>query len=206
MSDSAAGPARRLTGFAPSAVRTGVVFTGVFTVAAVVFTAVFAPRTAVLAPQLLLHALVLLNTFPSIRIFATIQDPRDRAQRSTDVGLGLLYLGMTLTLGQAMWYPLLVMAMFALATLKYALLLGNVPHPRLLRHKIAVDIAGTLAAAVALGCTAAGYAEAAQWTWALLFAAAQLDVFLLRPLYAYHPGDGAGCLTARPGTVTSPGV
>ena len=139
-----------------------------------------------LLPTALLFDLILLNTFFSIRMFASVTSPRDHMQNTVDLGLMLLYVWMTTAIGDARLFACACTVMFALATYKYVLLLGCIPHRKLLRHKIQIDIIGTLGAFIALLGITFVDASLSLWAWVVLFALAKIDIFILRPLYVPH--------------------
>lgn len=141
---------------------------------------------ATLLPIALLFDLILLNTFFSIRMFASVTSPRDHMQNTVDLGLMLLYVWMTTAIGDARLFASACTLMFALATYKYLLLLGHIPHRRLLRHKIQIDAIGTVGAFVALLGISFCSPILFLWLWAIGFAIMQIDIFVLRPLYVPH--------------------
>jgi hypothetical protein len=173
-------------GFLPTAVRKGTVFTSAFALAGVAACALIAPRSPVLAPHGVLYALILLNTFPSIRIFASIQDPRDAFQNGVDIALGFSYVALVLSLGRPWAFPAATVLMFSLATAKYMHLRGRTAHPRLVRRKTVVDILGAVGAGAAMVASAFWEPSLIHWLWAAGFALAQVHIFLVRPLYVFH--------------------
>lgn len=176
----------RVEPFTRSATLKAAAFTSVFAVLGPLFMSGTDAGPAILLPMALLFDLILLNTFFSIRMFASVTPATDHVQNAIDLGLGLLYLWMASAIGDARLFACACTLMFALATYKYALLLGRIPHQKLLRHKIQIDVLGTVGALAALAGIMYVDAALTLWIWAVLFALVQLDIFLLRPLYVPH--------------------
>lgn len=138
-----------------------------------------------LLPMLIVHSCILINTYFSVRLFADIQ-PRGYVQGTMDTLLGALYLWMTFSLGNPIMYAASVTVMFAVATLKYVLMMGKIPHPELLIHKVKVDILGMVGSASPLVLFFLGYEVQLLWAWAIGFLAIQADIFFFNPLYVFH--------------------
>ncbi len=172
--------------FTRSATQKAALFTAAFAIVGVVIVSRSSESPAFLWPCAVLYILILLNTFYSIRIFASVTPVSDRLQNAIDVILGLLYLWLAWSLGRPEMFAAACVVMFAVATLKYTLLLGHIPHRKLLRHKIQIDAIGTAAAAASLAGILLWDAQMMLWVWAIGFALVQTDIFLLRPLYAFH--------------------
>jgi hypothetical protein len=73
--------------------------------------------------------------------------------------------------------------LFAVATLKYALLLGRLGVDPLLARKVRVDTLGTIASVVGLITALGGHDRVAAWSLLWLNAIANLYLLRLRPLY-----------------------
>jgi hypothetical protein len=142
-----------------------------------------------LLPYGVLLGFILLNSFFSIRIFASITSEGDRAQSTIDATLVLLYLAVLFATGEPLRFAVSVLLMFVAATAKYVLLRRTSPHRHLLRHKITVDVFGFLAAGFAAVGIVLGHEDLSLCLWAVAFSLAQLDIFVFRPLYVFHPDD-----------------
>lgn len=138
--------------------------------------------TATIVPFALLYACILLNTYFSVRCFSTLAR-QTLFQQCVDVTLALLYVSMAWTIGQPLSFALSCGLMFVVASMKYAAMLGTLPHLSLLRYKIMVDALGAGGALVALAGMSAIDALTFAWAWAIGFILAQGWIFLYRPLY-----------------------
>lgn len=135
-----------------------------------------------------LYALLLAHTFLSVRCFSALIDSTDKRQMVIDFVLVLSYLAVGLTMKTSefwVWWIVL----FAFAAVKYALLVGRLHYPVLLRRKLLADLAG-----LGLGIYAffsGFYVERfslpvwlmSEWLMVALFALASAYYFFIRPLY-----------------------
>ncbi|KKT42140.1 MAG: hypothetical protein UW30_C0002G0051 [Candidatus Giovannonibacteria bacterium GW2011_GWA2_44_13b] len=135
------------------------------------------------APLLLYYLLLLVNTYFSIRFFAVITPVEKISQHTADILLGLCILLMSMNLNNALWFFMWATLLFMLATVKYALLLGAIPHPRLLKRKILVDLSGIVASAFALLGALFGYPSASAWVYTFLYLLANIYLMIVNPLY-----------------------
>lgn len=147
---------------------------------------VFALRDWTFAlPSFLFYLLLLVNTFFSIRCFSTITPPSIE-QSTVDLTLLLLYFVMASTFGNPFFFLLSNVAMFAVATLKYSLLLGKTSHDTQLRYKIIMDGIGTISATFCLLITILlehTHPQLGLWIWTIGFIFGNAYVFFVRPLY-----------------------
>ncbi len=134
-------------------------------------------------PTLIVYAMILLNTYPSVALFSSVTPPRDAADHVLEAAIVLLYLGMALSVGEPLLFAACFTVMFAFATLKYTALLRYGRQRVLLHRKIKVDALG-----VCTGClTCLGMlmwnVDASLWLMAGVFTLAQIDIFFSHPLY-----------------------
>ncbi len=141
-----------------------------------------APQVPELLPQTIFYAVLVLNTFFSIRFYSALQ-PKNASQFLIDAVLVILYAVLALSLGRPVAFAYAALWLFMMAPQKYALMLGFVPHTVLLRNKILIDLSGTVLCAAILGATIAGYSLAAAWALAGLFVLANVYLLLIRPMY-----------------------
>ena len=135
------------------------------------------------APLLLFHAVLLLNTYFSIRCFSRIIPPSNRVQRQIDIGLFFLYLALPFSFGNPRLFVSLNLTLFIIATLKYVHL-GQILGPsKLVRRKIRVDAFGILFCLAALFGVIAGHAFFATVLFASIFLAANVYFIFINPLY-----------------------
>lgn len=153
-----------------------------FAVVGLLSAMLLAPQNAFLAPHVAFYATLTLNSFFSIRLFSSIQ-PRSFSQGIADAGLVVTYVGLAFSIGYPLLFAFFALGVFIAAPPKYALMLGVIPHPRLLKRKILIDIAGTALCALVLAGTLLGYELESAWILASVFALANLYLLLVRPMY-----------------------
>ncbi len=141
-----------------------------------------APQAPELLPQTIFYAVLVLNTFFSIRFYSALQ-PKNTSQLFIDAVLVVLYATLALSLGRPVAFAYAALWLFLMAPQKYALMLELIPHTTLLRNKILIDLSGTVLCAAILGATIAGYSLAGAWALAALFALANVYFLLIRPMY-----------------------
>ena len=134
------------------------------------------------APTALFYAVLVINTWFSIRFFAHLP-PTDRNETLIDGILTILYLALALTIGRTVPFMGIATVLFLSAVAKYALLLRLIEYPRTLRRKMVIDCLGALLCLVALVAAMAGFDSASAWALAAVFAAANVFLLLVRPMY-----------------------
>lgn len=134
-------------------------------------------------PLGIFYVTLLFNTYFSIRLFSSVTPPDNRVQTVLDVLLFVSYVLIALNVWSVPRFIFFSLLMFIIATLKYAFLLNAVPHPKLLKRKIAVDLLGTFVLALALGGALAGFLLTSAWLMAAVFLAANIILFSVHPLY-----------------------
>ena len=145
------------------------------------------------APNAVFYAVLVLNTFFSIRFFDTLP-PRDRDERIIDAVLAVVYVVLAAAIGALQWFALLATLLFAAAVAKYVLLLPVMDRRTLLMRKIRIDALGlALCAATALA-TALWDPLLSAWGQAILFALANVYFLAVNPMYVDIPvaWDGYG--------------
>jgi len=145
---------------------------------------------SVAAPLTGIYALLVLNTYHSVRCFSTMPAAFGRSQRAFDGTLALLYLALAASLDDVARFASFGTLLFAVATLKYASLLDRAEDGTRLTRKIRVDSAGTIAAAAAAVAASGGHGLLACWSLLGVSALAHVYVLWARPLYREAPaGD-----------------
>lgn len=129
------------------------------------------------------YAVLVVNTYFSVRLFSRITPQGDRTQILFDTMLAFLFMGGAASMGNTLSFMFINLLLFIAAVAKYAFLLGIVPQPGLLRRKILVDLSGVAACAFAFGGALSGYPFASAWALAVAFAIANVFLFFVRPLY-----------------------
>lgn len=140
------------------------------------------------ASFIVLYALLLVHTFLSVRCFSAIIDPTDKTQLAVDLLLILSYLALGLSI-KAWEFLVWWVVLFLFATLKYALLVGRLHHPNLLRRKLVADVSGAGLGVFTLNSWSLfigfipGLFFMTEWLVVGLFVIGSLYYFFVRPLY-----------------------
>ena len=141
-----------------------------------------APRSLVLVPQVLFYAVLILNTFYSVRFFHRIQ-PVYVSQALVDIVLVVVYTILAFAFGHALLFSYMALWVFLIAPVKYTLMLNHTPHTGALKQKILIDLLGTGFMALVLGIFLAGYVLTSAWLLAIVFALANVYFLFMRPMY-----------------------
>jgi len=144
---------------------------------------VVAPPTPFLPITAIFYVMMLWNTFYSVNHFSSIVPAGDLGQMVTDVALVLVYLLLALSLWSIFYFDIILVILFALATIKYTIALPKTEHPELLYRKLKMDGMGTIASGLALVGIVLGYPFSSILAWTILFAMMSVYVILVRPLY-----------------------
>jgi hypothetical protein len=137
----------------------------------------FVPQPwAAKAPNAVFYAVLVLNTFYSVRFFDGLP-PQARDERVIDGVLTVLYVGLAATIGTLVPFAAVATLLFAAAVAKYVLLLRVVDRRDILRRKILIDGLGLALCLATLIASLLFDPLWSAWTEALVFAAA--NVYLL---------------------------
>jgi hypothetical protein len=165
------------------AIRKALFAVTVFTVAGIAGWFLLVTDTMESLPLGIFYALLVVNAYPSIKLFATIV-PQDNGQHAlADIILLVSYLFVASSLGQPLQFALCGIVLFLIAAGKYALMLHEIPHPELLQRKLRIDLLGAGLCAIALATMLLGHVFEGSWIMATIFALANIDILFLRPLY-----------------------
>lgn len=134
-------------------------------------------------PHAIFFATLVVNTFFSVRFYADIQ-PNILSQAIVDVLLASIYVVLGISIGSSSAFALAALGLFALAPIKYVLMLSHIPHRNLLRKKIRIDVIGLLACTSLLLVTIGGYGLVGAWVFAIGFMCANIYLLLIRPMYS----------------------
>ena len=154
-----------------------------FSVAGIIGTLISAHAWSARLPTALFYAVLVVNTYFSIRFFS-LPPPGRRDQTVIDGVLLALYVILAFSIGSILVFSLVSTLLFAAAVLKYALLLGVMDRREILTRKIAIDGLGLLLCAAAFAGSYLGYPLASAWLQALLFGLANIYLLAVRPMYA----------------------
>ena len=134
-------------------------------------------------PLAVFYALLVINTYPSVRLFSSLVPQEDGKHALADILIAGVYLFLAASLGNPQQFALCATVLFLVAAAKYSLMLYDIPHPHLLERKIRADLLGALGCAMTLATMNAGYTLYASWGLAALFAVANIYLLAVRPLY-----------------------
>jgi len=144
---------------------------------------IIVPSSRILWPETIFYTVLVINTFFSVRLFARVA-PENWQQMFVDAALALSYLALAFSLGTEWAFPFFALCIFVAAPIKYALMLGAVPHSDLLRKKLLIDLSGTTLCILALlAAVFFDYPVAAAWTLAIIFSLANIYLLLVKPMY-----------------------
>jgi hypothetical protein len=134
-------------------------------------------------PLLGFHAVLMINTYYSVRCFTSIAPRPNGAQIAADGVMVVLYVVLAFQFGDATRYLCASIALFLAATIKYGLMMWDAPgHTRLLTGKIVLNLLAAATCGVALGGVAVGLSQSLPW-WFVVFCLANIYILLLSKLY-----------------------
>ena len=148
-------------------------------IASVLFYSIVSPF---LLPHFIIYAVLVVNTFFSIRFWGALQ-PQDLRQLIVDAILVLAYLVFAFSIGEPLYFALAALGLFIAATIKYMLMRNRTPHGALVEHKIFLDALGAVACVALLGGTLTVYALESAWLFAIGFTLANVYLLFIRPMY-----------------------
>lgn len=134
------------------------------------------------APHAIFYAVLVLNTFHSIRFFSPLT-PERPFQTFIDLALGGAYVALALSIGIPVMFAFFATLLFILASAKYADLLQRTPHDATMRKKILIDLLGATLCIATLGLTLIGAPQNAAWILAVSFLIANAYLLWIRPMY-----------------------
>ncbi len=143
------------------------------------------PDSTTALPHALFYLILIANTYFSIAFFSRI-DAATVPQRVLDVVLGANYLLLAASIGRPALFESIGSSLFALATIKYMLLV-RIVNLKVVRRKIRIDLFGCGLCAAALAGSLIGYRLESAWAMTVVFAIANVYLLILRPMY--QPDD-----------------
>jgi hypothetical protein len=163
--------------------RRAIFATIIFSVAGILAWPLFVYDWHVSLPLAIFYALLVINTYPSVRLFSSIV-PQDHGKHAlADIILAISYLCVAASIGNPPQFAVCALVMFLIAAAKYTLMLYEIPHPHLIQRKVRIDLLGALMCAGILALMNFGWILSAAWMLAILFAAANIYVLRVNPLY-----------------------
>lgn len=128
------------------------------------------------------YAVLVLNTFFSIRAFAAIT-PKNTVQGVFDGVLALIYIALACSFGSVLQFSAFSFVLFALAIGKYAHLNTLIARKNFLRRKMRINGLGALLSAVAFVTALMGFSTLAAWMLFVFFALANVYLLGINPMY-----------------------
>ena len=133
-------------------------------------------------PLLLYYAVLVFNTFFSIRAFSAIT-PRNSAQTAFDMVLVGIYCALAFSFASTVYFALFSALLFLVAVAKYVHLRKLIASSTLLERKIRIDVLGALLSVATLCIAVAGWPLGAAWILCIVFALASVYLLLINPMY-----------------------
>jgi len=128
------------------------------------------------------YAVLVLNTFFSIKAFAAIT-PKNTPQALFDAVLVLIYIALALSFSSVIQFSVVSWGLFVLANVKYMHLEGLIPQKKFLQHKMRLNWLGAFLSGVAFAIALLGLALPAAWTLFVIFSIAQFYLLVINPMY-----------------------
>ena len=134
-------------------------------------------------PLMIFYATITVNTYYSMKLFTRIVEKHTIVQDSVDVVLVILYGFLAFNFDKPLMFVYIVTGLFIVATLKYILLVGKLPHQKLLKNKIRIDSMGIVMGLITLIITANGNLYVGTWFLAITFGIANILLLFVWPMY-----------------------
>jgi len=138
-------------------------------------------------PLAIFYIAFVFNTFFSIRCFSRITPPYSLTHSTIDFILGSLYIAMAVNIKEPPYFIFFTLLIFAVSSIKYTLLLGNIEHDHILKRKILIDILGVCGSSLVIAGIFVGYVQSSVWAWMVVFILANIILFTLWPFYRLEP-------------------
>ncbi len=134
-------------------------------------------------PLVLFYGTILLNTYFSVRSFASITPKEHLGQQIIDAVLVLCLFLMVMNFNSVLNFIIWTTLLFIVATLKYIFLARLAGYSKLIYMKIRIDALGILFCFLALIGALWGYGRQVSVIWAITFVLANIYVLKLNPHY-----------------------
>jgi len=133
-------------------------------------------------PLLAYYAVLLINTFFSIRTLSAIT-PKNIVQTFFDIILAALYCALALSFSSVLLFSGISAGLFLVAIAKYVHLDRLIAMPKLLHRKIKINALGALLSLLAFGMAVFGSAGISAWMLCIVFSLANVYLLVLNPMY-----------------------
>ncbi len=138
-------------------------------------------------PLIIFYAIFVFNTFFSIRSFSRLAPANNLMHNLFDLLLVFLFMMMAFSINNATYFIFFNLLIFAISSIKYTMLLGNLEYDVILKRKILIDILGVFSTGIVIGGILAGYVMWSIWSWVILFFVTNIVLFILWPFYRLDP-------------------
>ncbi len=135
-------------------------------------------------PLVVFYAALLVNSYFSVRTFASITPRNHIGQQFLDILLAFCLALLPMNYNFVQNFVLVTTALFIIATLKYIFLLPLAGFSKLLYRKIRIDAIGILFCFLAIVGILWGYGRWATQIWAVIFVLANFYVLYWEPHYS----------------------
>ncbi|MEI6843568.1 MAG: hypothetical protein WCK48_03655 [bacterium] len=143
----------------------------------------FDPDWSSVWPFICFHFVLLINTFFSIRSFASLTPKENVGQHIIDAILALCLIAMPLLFNLPLQFMIVCLFLFIVAVLKYLFLVPLVGFSKLLYWKIKVDMLGVVLCFLVLVGVIYGFSYISSIIFFIIFACANVYVLWWNPLY-----------------------
>jgi hypothetical protein len=154
-----------------------------FTIVGIYGALVYGKNIIVSLPLMIFYLTITVNTYYSMKLFTRIVEKHTFLQDSVDVVLVILYGFLAFNFDKPLMFVYIVSGLFIVATLKYVLLVGKLPHQKLLKNKIRIDSMGIIMGFITLILTATGNLFFGTWFLAITFGIANIILLFIWPMY-----------------------
>lgn len=145
------------------------------------------PLAAGALPLEIYYAVLVVNTFFSIKVFTSIIPPHP-IQTILDLSLGALYVVLAFSISLPLVFCVCSALLFVLANVKYMHVSALMPAYRtFLTRKMHLNTMGALLSLASFALAISGYPLIASWALASLFSIANVYLLCIRPMYRLEP-------------------
>ena len=138
-------------------------------------------------PLAIFYIVFVFNTFFSIRCFSRITPPYSWVHGTLDLILVALYVAVSINVRAVPYFIFFTLLIFAVSSIKYTMLLGDIEHDHIFKRKILIDMLGICGLSLVIGGIFAGYAQYSLWAWVIIFVLANIILFITWPFYRIDP-------------------
>ena len=140
-------------------------------------------------PLVLTYAVLVYDTFFSLRYFTAITPTMDRTQKLFDYALILSYGAIALNLNNPLGFMASMSVMFLIASGKYIFLRKKIGPSEIIFRKIRIDIFGAIGYGLCTVPIFFGWIWQASWALFIGYVLANVQILWHHPLYPYNRPD-----------------